>query len=90
MNLDFTILRRAGIPQEFFATICKVSTPAVNKWVKGGEVHVARKKAVARLLQIFGDALERGELPCVDMGRNEKRAHLKKILLTALRPSAQE
>lgn len=88
--MDFTVLKRAGVPQEFFGGLLKVSTPAVNKWVKGGNVHPARVTAVSKMLSVLETALAEGRLPVHADTREERIAGLKKIILAALRPASQE
>lgn len=88
--MDFTILKRAGVSQEFFAGLLRVSTPAVNKWVKGGNVHKARIGAVQKILGALEAATEAGELPVQGVTKEEREVAMKKIILAALRPAPQE
>lgn len=63
-DLDFSILKRAGVSQGLFADLCQVSRETANGWVNGRSKPAKdRRSNVTKILRALDLAVQRGNLP---------------------------
>ncbi len=63
-KLDFTVIERAELTQQEFATVAGVSRITTNKWVMGKmSPHMYIRDRITDLLDVLESALEEHRLP---------------------------
>lgn len=85
-ELNFDVIKKAGLTQAQFGELLQVSRVAVNSWIHGGfGIHPMRRARVERLLKAMRQAVRDGKLP-VDSDDKEKRfSATKRVLVSYLR-----
>lgn len=64
MELDFSIIKKSGLTQVEFASLCKVTRTTTNLWVAGKtQPHRYIRPIVQRVISLLGDAVDQDLLP---------------------------
>jgi DNA-binding XRE family transcriptional regulator len=80
--LDFSVISRAGLTQQEFATIGGVSRVTVNMWVKGRMApHRFISAKIAALLRHLENAIEHASLPLpVNTPKGDRVVSFKRVI----------
>jgi len=84
-KLDFTVIERAGLTQQEFATAADVSRITTNKWVVGKmNPHRYIRHRITELLDVLESAVEDHRLPLpLGMPKHKRHAAIRAVISTA-------
>ncbi len=61
--MDLSIVTKAGLTKQEFASLMKVSRTTVHNWFGGAGVHVQVSERLEKALAVIARAVEAGDLP---------------------------
>lgn len=83
MELDFACIEKAGLTQDDFARLAKVSRVTVNQWMRGKvKPHILLGQRIAKLLSRIEVAVGAGKLPLSADGARESKLNAIAAALT--------